>query len=532
LETSNYIHAHPLEVPGNKVNGRYLCFMIHILSAEQLRQTDAHTIATEPIASIDLMERAALRCANRLMESLELDVPIVVLAGMGNNGGDGLAMARILKKAGQRDVRVVVPGYKAEGSPDFTTNLARLKEERVLADVLKEDEPLPTFDPKALVVDALFGTGLQKPLTGWLKDLVGQLNNRPNKVLSIDLPSGLFADSNQANDVTAIVQADRTFTLELPKRALLLPDDGRFAGDWEVVPIGLDRAYISSLTPWAVVMEGEDLAPLLPPRRKTAHKGDFGHAWLLAGGPGKMGAALLAARAALRSGCGLLTWHGPAAQRDVVHAGIPEAMVSGDPGSHLSEMPKFNKVSAIGMGPGIGTAAETGRLLKLLIQQAPAPFVLDADALNILSENKTWLAFLPAGTILTPHPIEFERLAGKAANGEDRLRMASELAVKQRVVVVLKGACTAICSPDGRIFFNTTGNPGMAKGGSGDVLTGIITSLRAQGLDALSAALLGVHAHGLAGDLAATELDMDGMLPSDLIGKLPAAWRQLRSLQK
>jgi NAD(P)H-hydrate epimerase len=195
-------------------------------------------------------------------------------------------------------------------------------------------------------------------------------------------------------------------------------------------------------------------------------------------------------------------------------------------------MPKFNKVSAIGMGPGIGTAAETGRLLKLLIQQAPAPFVLDADALNILSENKTWLAFLPAGTILTPHPIEFERLAGKAANGEDRLRMASELAVKQRVVVVLKGACTAICSPDGRIFFNTTGNPGMAKGGSGDVLTGIITSLRAQGLDALSAALLGVHAHGLAGDLAATELDMDGMLPSDLIGKLPAAWRQLRSLQK
>lgn len=504
--------------------------MLPILTTEQIRLADAHTIAHEPVASIDLMERAAVNCSNRLMETLDIDVPVVVLAGMGNNGGDGLAMARILKMAGQREVSVVVVGYKERGSPDFEANLGRLGTSRVQVDVIPEGTPLPPFSPRALVIDALFGTGLQRPLTGWLEQLVAELNVRPNQVLSIDLPSGLFADSNKGNDLKAIVQADRTFTLELPKRALLMPDHGRYCGQWEVVPIGLDRGYIASLEPEARIMEAIDLAPLLPKRRRAAHKGDFGHAWLLAGGPGKMGAALLAAMGALRSGCGLLTVHVPAGQQSTVNVALPEAMVSLDPGDHLSALPKFSKVSAIGMGPGMGTEDETARVLKQLIQLAPAPLVLDADALNILAGNKTWLAYLPAGTILTPHPLEFDRLAGKAASGEDRLRAARELARKQGLVVVLKGANTAICAPDGRVFFNATGNPGMAKGGSGDVLTGIITSLRAQGLDSLSSALLGVHAHGLAGDLAAEELGMDGMLPSDLIEKLPLAWKQLRQL--
>lgn len=502
--------------------------MLPILSAEQIRQADAYTIAHEPISSIDLMERAAVNCANRLMETLNYDVPVVVLAGMGNNGGDGLAMARILNMASQREVRAVVPQYKAEGSPEFEANLGRLRQGGVAVALLHEGEPLPSFPPEALVIDALFGTGLQRPLTGWLKDLVGQLNNRANHVLAIDLPSGLFADSNKDNDPIAIVQADRTFTLELPKRALLMPDQGRFAGEWEVVPIGLDRSFIASLEPWAWVLEEVDLAPMLPKRRRTAHKGDFGHAWLLAGGPGKMGAALLAAKAALRSGCGLLSVHVPAGQQAVMHGTVPEAMVSPDPGDRLSELPKFTKVSAIGLGPGIGAEAETGRLLKLLIQQAPAPLVLDADALNILAQNKTWLAYLPAGTVLTPHPVEFDRMIGKASNSEERLQLARELAMKQKVVVVLKGAYTAICAPDGRIFFNGTGNPGLAKGGSGDALTGILTSLRAQGMDALSTALVGVYAHGRAGDLAAEALGMDGMLPSDLIDRLPQVWKAMR----
>ncbi|MCC6839442.1 MAG: NAD(P)H-hydrate dehydratase [Flavobacteriales bacterium] len=502
--------------------------MLPLLSAPQVRLADGHTIAHEPIASIDLMERAARNCTHRLQETLGVERPVVVLAGMGNNGGDGLAMARMLHLAGQH-VQVLVPRYKQQGSPDFEVNLARAEASKVHIACIAEGSTLPEFDSRALVVDALFGTGLQKPLAGWLKTLVMQVNALPNEVLAIDLPSGLFADDNSANDPEAIVKADRTFTLELPKLALLLPDQAGYCGKWEVVPIGLDKAFVASLNARLAVLEISDVSALMPDRGRTAHKGDFGHAWLLAGGPGKMGAAIMAARACLRTGCGLLTVHVPAGQAMVMNAVVPEAMASMDAEICLSGFPKIKKAAAIGVGPGIGTADETVRLLKLLVQEAPAPLVLDADALNILSENKTWLAFLPPATILTPHPGELERLTGIAGSSHDRLMQAKELAVKHRSVVVLKGANSAVCSPDGRIFFNSTGNAGMAKGGSGDVLTGIITGLRAQGLDALPAALLGVYAHGLAGDLAAKKLGMDGMLPSDLIAHLPQAWMQLRA---
>ena len=502
--------------------------MIPILSAEQLREADAYTIANEPITSIHLMERAATACANRLMETLLYDVPVVILAGMGNNGGDGLAMARILRIAAQ-PVRVLVPHYKAQGSPDFERNLKQARAAGIAVEILEEGTDMPSIAPNAYVIDALFGTGLQRPIAGWLKKWVMALNAGPNEVLAIDMPSGLFTEDNSLNDPEAIVQADRTFTLELPKLALLLPDNARFTGEWEVVPIGLDRSFIAGLKTAAVMLETAEIALMMPVRKRFSHKGDHGHAWVFAGGSGKMGAALLATKAGLRSGCGLLTVHVPAGQEAVVHSALPEAMVSLDKESgHLSTLPDLGKASAIGIGPGIGMADATARMLKLLIQEAPAPLVIDADALNILSENKTWLSFLPAGTILTPHPKEFERLTRKAANDHERLMDARDLALRLNSVVVLKGAYTAICSPDGSIFFNNTGNPGMAKGGSGDALTGIITSLRAQGMDPLTAALVGVYAHGSAGDLAAGELGMDGMLPSDLIDHLPEAWKQLR----
>src|SRR5690606_4408108 len=354
--------------------------------------------------------------------------------------------------------------YKPEGSPDFEVNLRRAQEAGLAVEFLEEGVGLPPFAPGTLVIDALFGTGLQRPITGWLKELVRAVNDRPHNVLSIDMPSGLFAEDNTGNDRDAIIQADRTYTLELPKLSLLLADTGRFAGEWEVVPIGLDRAYIASLKTDAMLLEAADVVSLLPVRRRFAHKGDFGHAWLLAGGKGKMGAALLTANACVRDGVGLLTVHVPIGQESIVHASLPEAMVSTDAhGEHLSTLPKFNKAAAIGMGPGIGTDADTARLLKLLIQEAPAPLVLDADALNILAENRTWLAFLPKGTILTPHPKEFERLTGSFADAHARLMAAKAFAVRHGGVLVLKGAYTAICAPDGRIFFNSTGNAGMAK---------------------------------------------------------------------
>ena len=506
--------------------------MIPVLSAEKIRQADAHTIAHEPIASINLMERASLACAKRIMDLLTHNVPVTVLAGMGNNGGDGLAIARIIHM-GAHPVRVLVPKYKAEGSPDFEVNLKRAQKAGIPVELLEEGAELPELTAGTVVIDALFGTGLQRPITGWLKSWVAALNARPNTVFAIDMPSGLFTEDNIDNDPDAIVQANRTFTLELPKFSLLLADNGRYSGDWEVVPIGLDRKYIATLEPEAIMLQAADVAALMPPRKSNSHKGDHGHAWLLAGGQGKMGAALMSAKACLRSGCGTLTIHVPAGQAAVVHGTIPEAMVSCDGFKHLSALPNFVKAAAIGVGPGIGTDEATARMLKVLIQGAPAPLVIDADALNILGQNKTWLAFLPKGTILTPHPKELERLVGSnATNDHERLMQAKELAVRQGIVVVLKGAHTAICAPDGKLFFNGTGNPGMAKGGSGDALTGIITSLRAQGLDPLSSALLGVYAHGMAGDLAAEELGMDGMLPTDLIEQLPLVWKKLREMTR
>lgn len=502
--------------------------MIPVLTAEQLRQADAHTIDTGTMASIDLMERAASGCAEKLLRGLEHDRPVVVLAGMGNNGGDGLAIARMMHAAGQ-PLRVFVLRYKENGSTDFQHNLARAQEAGVPVVFLEEGDELPGFDLGSLVIDAVLGTGIQRPMVGWLKGVVVSLNGRDNTVVAIDLPSGLFSEDNTGNDPDAILQADRTYTLEVPKLALFLPENERFVGDWEVVPIGLDRGFIGSLKPAAQWLEQADVAAMMPIRKHFGHKGDFGHAWLFAGAEGKMGAALLATKACLRTGTGLVTVHVPKGQEGVVHAFTPEAMVSMDEdAAQLASLPIMAKVSAIGIGPGIGTSDATARMLKLLIQNAPAPFVIDADALNILAENKTWSAFLPAGTILTPHPKEFERLAGKATSDHERLMMAKEMAMKLKAVLVLKGAFTAICSPDGRIFFNSTGNPGMAKGGSGDALTGVITGLRAQGLDPLSAALLGVYAHGSAGDIAAEESGMDGMLPGDLVERLPLAWKKLR----
>lgn len=497
-----------------------------------MKEVDAFTIAQEPIASIDLMERAAAACTRRLLDGMAPRTAVTLLCGMGNNGGDGLAMARLLHEAGC-PVSVIVLRHRTEGGPDFLLNEQRIRALSLPLAYVSEGEELPAIDPGRLLIDALLGTGLQRPVTGWLKRMIGTVNGLPNRVLSIDLPSGLFAEDNSGNDPEAIVKADRTLTLELPKLALFLPGFGPFAGRWEVVPIGLDPAFIRSLEPVAAWVDTPDVAAWMPVRDRFSHKGVFGHAWVMAGGPGRMGAALLAVGACLRSGAGLVTARVPHGQEALFHAAHPEAMVSVDePGAGLSTLPRMERATAVGIGPGIGTGGDTARLLKRLIQEAPAPLVIDADALNLLAENRTWLAFLPAGTILTPHPKEFERLAGPAASDHERLLQARDMAVRFRVVLVLKGAFTAVCAPDGRIFFNATGNPGMAKGGSGDVLTGILTGLLAQGTAPLAAALLGVHAHGLAGDLAAQELGMDGMLPGDLIRQLPFAWQRIREATK
>jgi NAD(P)H-hydrate epimerase len=506
---------------------RYLSTMLPVLTARQVREADAHTIAHEPVASIDLMERAARSCALRI-QALFPAGPLLVVAGPGNNGGDGLAIARMLRQQG-REVEVVLAVFGSP-SPDNATNQERLRGMGVAIRMADNAGQLPRPAPGTTVIDALFGTGLSRPLTGPAKELVQALNASGAPIVSIDLPSGLFSEDNAGNDPEAIVRATVTLTFEVPKLALLLRDNAAYYGRVEVLPIGLDAGFIRSLPCRIGVIQPQDLQPLLLPRLAVGHKGDFGHALLIAGSKGMLGAAVLAASAAVRSGAGLVTTHVPNDETDLLHAAVPESLVSldADP-DRATALPKLERASVVGIGPGLGTDARTAPVLKVLIQEARVPLVLDADALNILAEHRTWLAYLPQDTILTPHPKEFDRLFGASSSSYDRLMKARDMAVKHGLCIVLKGAPSATCDRSGQIVFNDTGNAGMAKGGSGDVLTGLITGLRAQDYSAQASCWLGNHLHGLAGDLAAERLGMDGMTPMDLAKELPYAWQRVRS---
>ncbi|MFT3885282.1 MAG: NAD(P)H-hydrate dehydratase [Flavobacteriales bacterium] len=501
--------------------------MIPVLSAQQARAVDEATQQNTPIASIDLMERAAARCVDRLLARYGADRHFLVLAGMGNNGGDGLAIARLLREAG-RCVEAVVVAHRSEATPDLLVNRERAVASGLSVTELREGEEMPALVPNEVVIDALLGTGLARPLEGLLRRVVQAVNDRRSEVVAIDMPTGLFAEDNSGNDPAAIIRATHTLSFEVPKLAFLLPENAPYVGRWELLPIGSDRQASQAQHTHFHVIQAPDMAGLIPQRPRFGHKGTFGHALLISGSAGRMGAALLAGEGSLASGAGLITVHVPADLQPVMHAVLPPVMVSANPDPALvSDLPKLDGYSAIGIGPGIGTADTTARLLKRLIQEAAGPLVLDADAINLLGANPTWLAFLPATSILTPHPKEFDRLAGPSASGHERLMKARDLAQRRHLIIVLKGAFTATCVPSGRVYFNPTGNPGMAKGGSGDVLTGLITGLLAQGLAPEPAALLGVYLHGMAGDLAAEQLGMAGMTSSDLARHLPQAWKRL-----
>jgi NAD(P)H-hydrate epimerase len=509
--------------------------MLPVCTAEQMRRADALTIEREPITALDLMERAAGRCAAWIVDRQRMgDIRpspngrYVVVVGMGNNGGDGLVIARLLHQAGMPVVvrRVV---HREKPSSEHATNLERARAMGVeLLDLSAADQL--SVSAGDVVIDALFGTGLDRPVEGLAAEVIRAINASGAPVIAIDLPSGLWATENVGNDPATIIRATCTLTFEWPKLALLLPDHSDRVGYWEVLSIGLSAAALQgSDLPFSVV-ELSDIEQMLRGRPRAGHKGLFGHALLIAGSRGRMGAAVLATRACLRSGAGLVTVHVPACGLDVLQSAAPEAMCSVDPAEGLvTDVPRNLVVYAVGIGPGLGTDPDTANVLKRLIQDPPAPLVLDADALNVLAENPTWTAFLPPGSILTPHPKEFDRLYGKpSASGSERLQRARDMALRTRCTVVLKGAPTAVCAPDGRVVFNSTGNAGMARGGSGDALTGLLTGLVAQGYAPGTAALVGVYLHGLAGDLVAKRKGQDGMSISDLIEALPEAWQVLR----
>lgn len=499
-----------------------------LFTTKQIAEIDRYTIENEPITDIDLMERAARQMYYQLSAELLTSHPMLFFAGPGNNGGDALALARMFASDGvDCSVYLLDNGKPLSGSP--VINWQRLKDQgKAKMQIIRTIADFPILMPEDVVIDGLFGSGLTRPLSGLPATLVQHINQSGCRVFAIDIPSGLMGEDNSGNNPENIIRADTTLTLQFPKVSLLLPENYQFTGHVEVVDIGLHPKGIElTATPWFMT-ERKNIRKLIPARSKYSHKGTYGHALLMAGSKGKMGAAILASQACMRSGVGLLTVHVPGNGYSIMQTSVPEAMCSVDNNNDIiSILPELDKFSAIGIGPGLGTCSETKEAIRQLLQNIKVPLVADADALNLISENRELYKLLPPGTILTPHPGEFKRLFGETSNSWQRLQILREAAQRLNIIIVLKGAYTATALPTGDVYFNPTGNPGMATGGSGDVLTGTILSFLAQGLSPEEAAIAGVYLHGLAGDLAARKISQPALIASDIPKFIGKAFRKI-----
>ena len=501
-----------------------------IFTAAQIHELDNYTITHEPIKSIDLMERAAKTITRAIMDEWTDRTPMVIFAGPGNNGGDALAVARLLAEENYK-VSVYLFNIHNKLSEDCAANKQRLIDSKRVGHFT---EVTLNFDPPELtedmvVIDGLFGSGLNKPLIGGFASLVKYINQCPAKVVSIDIPSGLMCEDNTYNIHSNIIRADLTLTLQQKKLSMMMADCQKYIGRLRVLDIRLSKEYIDKTEANCRILEEQDVRRLLMPRDDFAHKGAMGNALIIAGSYGMAGAAVLATRACLRSGVGKVTVHTPRRNYLVMQTAVPEAVMQMDhEETYFSESVDSTDFDALGIGPGLGLVENTAIALIGQIRRTSCPIVADADALNILANHQAWMQQLPSGIIMTPHPKEFDRMAGSTSNNDyERLIRAQQMAEHIKGYIILKGHHSALCMPDGHIVFNATGNSGMATAGSGDVLTGILTALLARGYDKGTACQLGMYLHGLAGDLAAREVGKESLVASDIIQFLPKAFLKL-----
>jgi NAD(P)H-hydrate epimerase len=508
-----------------------------LFTAEQIRHWDAYTIEHEPISSIQLMERAANACFIWLQQHLlcasaatgaPKELSVKVFCGKGNNGADGLAIAKLLIKNHFKP-SIYILDIAPKGSKDFEPQLEQLQSLSKEIHFISKEILFPAIENSELVIDALFGTGLSKPLEGLAAEWVKNINQCKATIVSIDLPSGMFADKTSKG--LPMVNASYCLSFQNYKTCLLMAENAASIGEIVLLDIGLHPEFESKEPVNFQVTDQELIQTIYRPRKIFAHKGNYGHALIVAGSYGKMGAAQLSAKACLRSGVGLLTVHVPVLGYSILQMTTPESMVI------TGDIAFPNNYKTIGIGPGLGTSEEAVKLLTDIIENCktsnaysgkPAcPLIIDADALNILSMHPALLSKLPAECILTPHPKEFERLFGKTENDFDALQMALQKAAEFRCYIILKGHHSFIATPEGKGYFNNTGNAGMATGGSGDVLTGILTGLSAQEYRPLETCLLGVYLHGLSGDIAATQFSQEAMLASDITQCLGEAFKRI-----
>lgn len=497
-----------------------------VFKTSQIKSIDAYTIENEPIESIDLMERAATAIFNWFRSKYHKNRRIKIFCGPGNNGGDGLALARLLINTG---FNAHCYYLKADSySADFLTNLDRLKELTPEIFLVKHQSDFPEIHTDDLVVDALYGSGLSRSIEGVAAQLIEHINSSGAKVIAIDIPSGLFGEANPVPNNNPVVKSDYCLSLQFPKLAFFMPENEQFLKRWVVLPIGLHTEAIeNTATPYHYTTASSIKTDFFQ-LSTFAHKGTYGHALVIAGSNGMMGAACLCAKSVVRSGVGLVIMHIPKVGYTIAQVNVPEALTSIDScETHITQFPELNRYQAVCVGPGIAQSVETEQMLVRLIKTCQLPLVVDADGLNLLSRNIDVLNSANNTLILTPHPGEFDRLFGKSQCSWERLERAREMAQKYEVIIVLKGAYTRVVLPSGNVHFNSTGNPGMATGGSGDVLSGIITGLLARGLPPADAAITGVYIHGLAGDLAADEFGQISLCASDIVNYICKAFQHL-----
>ena len=498
-----------------------------ILSKEQIYQGDKITIEKQNISSADLMERAGIQIFNWLHKRMQgAQVPIRVFCGIGNNGGDGLVLARHLITHGYNVLTYVV-NCSDKRSKDFLINYDKIK--NVTHDwplLLSCKEEFPTIDKDDIIVDAVFGIGLNRPADDWVKALFQHFNTSKAFTVSIDMPSGLYTDKIP-EDENAVVWSDYTLSFVSPKLVFFLPETAKFVTQWSVLDISIDEEYLSEIETEVEFIEKYEVLSIYKPRDKFSHKGHFGHSLIIGGSYGKIGAVTLTSRAALSTGAGLITAYIPKCGYTILQASFPEAMVITDKNEDYISKIDFNiKPTVIGIGVGLGTHTKTIDAFEVFLKQNKMPLVIDADGLNILSKKKSLLKHLPKNTVLTPHPKELERLIGKWADDFDKLKKVKTFSKKHKVIVVIKGANTITVFKD-KLYINSTGNPGMATAGSGDVLTGIITGLISQKYTSLEATIFGVYLHGKAADIAVEDIGNESLISSHIIEYLGEAYLDL-----
>jgi NAD(P)H-hydrate epimerase len=498
-----------------------------ILNSAQIKEWDKYTITNEPITSIKLMERAAVACVKWLVQNDYDGSHFTIFCGKGNNGGDGLAIARLLSKNNSVTVYILETGIP--GTDDFQQNLTKLKK-KPTADIryIQTEENFHEFAFGEIIIDALFGSGLNRPVEGLAQQLIDHINSSGCEIISIDMPSGLYADESSKGNT--IILAAHTLSFQCYKLAFLLADNAKVVGNVHILDIGLHPQFYNDLFTTYEIIDAEIIKAIYKPRNRFTHKGHYGHAALIAGSTGMMGAAVLAAKGCLRSGVGKLTCYTPKTGYEIMQESVPEAMCSISGFKDYIEIAEgLARFTSVGIGPGLGLYESHHQLLQSVVAQFKKPMVLDADALTLIAENKDILNQLPPYSIITPHPKEFERLFGKANHDFETLQLVQQKAKEYKLIIVLKGHHSFIATPGGKGFFNSTGNAGMATGGSGDVLTGILTSLLAQGYAEVEAAILGIYLHGSAGDVAAAKYSQEAMIAGDIAGCLGEAFKQINS---